>query len=264
VFLFALALLAQAPEPAQCRAAVLDLAPGEGVTPERAQSFSEVVTGEVGQNLGCTVLSRAEIRQLVSFEVERQMSGCDTTSCLSEIGDALGVERLVIGTISKIESRTLVSLRLVNMKDMTVIRRVTDSFEGSDKNAIRWIGWLAKRLALDDETLAGPRPVVDVPTVVERRASVWRILAWTGVGLGAGSAVLAGALGGTALGISAALPSMKTARGADRNQIEGLEQLGPQLAGGSNLALYVGGGLLVAGGAFFFAPGEVLVEVEQK
>jgi hypothetical protein len=243
---------------------VLDLQPGEGVTLERARALTEVVTTEVARHLladsgGCTVLSRAEIQALVSFEAEREMAGCDTTSCLGEIGDALGVDRVVLGTIARVDDRTLVSLRLVNMKTMVVQRRVTDSFVGRDDDALPWIAWLATRVSVDDEASAGVRPVVDAPTVVERKATVWRALAWTGVGTGAGVLVVAGALGGAALGISAALPSIKTARTTDRAQIEGLEGDGPWLAGGANLGLYLGVGLVVVGGALFFAPGDELV-----
>jgi hypothetical protein len=255
---------ASAPTGRPCKAAVLDLTPGEGVTLERAQSLTEVVTGEVGAHLGCTVLSRAEIKALVSFEVERQLSGCDTSGCLAEIGDALGVDQLVLGTMSRIDSRSLVSLRLVDMHTMQVRRRVTDSYEGEDKDALRWIGWLARRLAMPDEADAGPRPEVDKPTVLERRATLWRTLAWTGVGTGAGVLVVGGALGAAALGISGALPAMKTARGANRSQIESLEEAGPWLAGGANLGLYVGAGLLAVGGALFFFPGEELVEHEAR
>lgn len=256
-----------APAP-RCKAAVLDLAPGEGVSVERAQSFTEVITGEIGAELRsggvrCSVLSRAEIRALLSFEVERQLSGCDASSCLGEIGDALGVDRVVLGTFSRIDSRSLVSLRLVDMTSMEVVKRVTDTFEGDDRDAVRWIAWLAKRLALEDEAEAGPRPVVDKPRVIERRATVWRSLAWTGLIGGGGALVIAGALGGAAAGISSSLPATKSARTVNRAQVESLEEAGPWLAGGANLGLYVGAGLVVIGGALFFAPADEMVEVDR-
>jgi TolB-like protein len=245
---------AAAPVEQKCKAAVLDLQPGEGVTVERARSFTEVVASEVGQHLtSCTVLSRAEINALISFEVERQMSGCDKQSCLGEIADALGVDRVVLGTINRIDERTLVSLRLVDMKTMVVERRVTDSYAGGDDDAVKWIGWLAKRVSMADEKDAGPRPVLEI---TEKRATIWRTLAWTGVGVGGGALLLSGALGLSQYGISEALPNLKTARSPDRKQIDSLEDAGPLLAGGANLALYVGAGLVVVGGALFFLPGE--------
>lgn len=278
----ALALVAQDPPPptsdapaasaasARCKAAVLDLAPGEGVSVERARSFTEVITSEVGAHLPCSVLSRSEIRALVSFEVERQLSGCDASSCLSEIGDALGVDRVVLGTFSRIaddegeRGRSLVSLRLVDMTSMEVLRRVTDSFEGDDKDAVKWVAWLARRLAMEDEALAGERPVVDKPRVVERQATLWRTLAWTGVIGGAAVLALGGGLGAAAYGVSSSLPGQKSARSPNRAQIESLEEAGPWLAGGANLGLYVGAGLVVVGAGLFFAPGEELVEVDAR
>lgn len=254
--------------PARCKVAVLDLAAGEGVSLERAQSFTELVTSEIGAKLRsrgvvCSVLSRTEIRALVSFEVERQLSGCDASSCLSEIGDALGVDHVVLGTFARIESRSLVSLRLVDMRSMEVVKRVTDSFEGDDRDAVTWVAWLARRLALDDEADAGPRPVVDKPRVVERRTTVWRSLAWTGVLGGGGALLVAGALGGAALGVSSSLPATKSARTVNRAQVESLEEAGPWLAGGANLGLYLGSGLVVLGGALLFAPADELIEVER-
>jgi hypothetical protein len=255
-------LLAFAAADPPCKAAVLDLAPGEGVSTERARSFTEVITGEVGAHLQCSVLSRAEIRALVSFEVERQLSGCDSgSSCLSEISDALGVDRVVLGTFSRIDSRSVVSLRLVDMRTAEVLRRVTDTFEGDDRDAVKWIAWLARRVSMKNEADAGERPVVDKPRVVERRATLWRSLAWTGVIGGGAVLVIAGGLGAGALGISSSLPGQKSARTVNRAQVESLEEAGPLLAGGANLGLYVGAGLVVIGGALFFAPGEEMVEV---
>ena len=99
VALHLVALAAPAPDVLErCKVAVLDLAPGEGVTVERARSFTEVVTSEIGARLHsggavCSVLSRAEIRALLSFEVERQLSGCDASSCHGVRGSGNGPGR---------------------------------------------------------------------------------------------------------------------------------------------------------------------------
>ncbi len=240
-----------------CRAAVLDVTAGEGITAQRAQALTDVVTSEVGAHMDCSVISRAEIEALMNFEVSRQASGCDTEGCLAELGDALGVSRLVIGSAQKVDGATLISLRLVDMDGMRVLKRVTDS-TSTDEAVLPFVGWLARRLVAGD-ALAGPRPVDDT-VVVERRGTIWRTLAWAGVGSAAAVGVLALASGGGSLAVQETLPSLKSARGADRGQIANLESAGPWLAGGANLGLYVAAALGVTGAVFFFFPADEMVE----
>ncbi len=243
--------------PVECRAAVLDVTAGEGITPQRAQALTDVVTSEVGAHMACSVISRAEIEALMNFEVSRQASGCDDEGCLAELGDALGVSRLVIGSAQRVDDATLISLRLVDMDGMRVLKRVTDSTT-TDEAVLPFVGWLARRLVASDE-VAGPRPVDDT-VVIERTMSVWRTLAWAGVGSAAGVAVLGLASGTASLAVQETLPSLKSARGTDRGQVQNLEAMGPWLAGGANLGLYVASALGVAGAVFFFFPSEELVE----
>lgn len=245
------------PTATTCRAAVLDLAPGEGITLERARALTEVVTTEVGAHLDCAVLSRAEIEAMMNFEVGRQAGGCDTDSCLTELGEALGVSRLVIGTIQMVGDDTLISLRLVDMQSARVLQRVTDATRHDDA-LLPFVGWLARRLIVGD-TAAGERPVEDV-RVVQRQMSGWRIGAWTGLVGGGAVLGLAGVAGLLSLGANEALTGLKTARVTDASRVEAIEQAGPWLAGGANLGLYVGAALVVVGGALFFLPGEQLVE----
>jgi hypothetical protein len=240
-----------------CRAAVLDLAPGEGISVERARALTEVVTGEVGAHLDCAVLSRAEIEAMMNFEVGRQAGGCDTDSCLAELGEALGVSRLVLGTIQQVDDDVLISLRLVDMQSARVLRRVTDATHRQEA-LLPFVGWLARRLVLGDAR-AGERPVDDT-RVMQRQMSGWRLGAFAGVFGGAAILGLAGASGLASVGANEALTGLKTARVTDAARVAALEEAGPWLAGGANLGLYVGAGLVVVGGLLFLLPGEQLVE----
>ena len=149
--------------PDVCRAAVLDVTAGEGITPQRAQALTDVVTSEVGAHMACSVISRAEIEALMNFEVSRQASGCDSEGCLAELGDALGVSRLVIGSAQRVDGATLISLRLVDMEGMRVLKRVTDSTT-TDEAVLPFVSWLARRLVAGDDA-AGPRPVDDTVVI---------------------------------------------------------------------------------------------------
>jgi hypothetical protein len=126
-------LAAQAPaaEPV-CRVAVLNLV-ARGLPAEDADVpllLTEVITNEVAAASGCDVISPADIRSMVDFDAARQ--GCDVESaaCLSDIGAALGVERLVAGTLGRLGSDYVVSLRLVDLATTRVERRTEEVVTG--------------------------------------------------------------------------------------------------------------------------------------
>lgn len=235
-------------ETEDCQLAVFDLDIGEGVTVERAHALGEVVTDAVADALpGCHVLARAELRAMVSVETERQLGGCDRDSCLAEVGAALGVDRAIMGSASVVDDALVLTLRLVDLSQARVEGRESDA---SRADAVVFARWLATRLVAGDA--AGPRPVE--PPLEDAPRSVWRTLAWTGVGVGSGLAVISAGLGGATLAVAQTSTSLKSTRGTPARDVDAVDAAGPWLAGGANLALYLAAGSLVTGVALMFAP----------
>lgn len=231
-----------------CQLAVFDIEAGEGVTSERARALGEVVTAAVADAVpACHVLARAELRAMVSVETERQLGGCDMDSCLSEVGAALGVDRAVMGTVAVVEDTLVVTLRLIDLGQARVEARASESSRG---DAVVITRYAARRLMLGDD--AGDRP--PEPPAAEAPASLARTLAWTGVGVGAGLSALSLALGGGTLVAATVSTSLKSTRGTPARDVDSVDAVGPWLAGGSNLALYLAAGSVVVGGALFFLP----------
>jgi hypothetical protein len=126
-------LAAQAPaaEPA-CRVAVLNLT-GRGLPAQDADVpllVTEVITNEVATASGCDVISPADIRSMVDFDAARQECDVTSASCLSEIGPALGVEYLVAGTLGRLGSDYVISLRLVELATTRVEARAEEVVTG--------------------------------------------------------------------------------------------------------------------------------------
>lgn len=248
--LFALLVPTAAPAAGECQLAVFDLEAGDGVSVDRAAALGDVVTAAIADALpGCHVLARAELRAMVSVETERQLGGCDQASCLAEVGEALGVDRAVMGNVAVVDDALVLSLRLVDIGKARVDARASDASRG---DAVALTRWLAKKLVRGDD--AGPRP--PEPPPADAPASLWRTLAWTGVGSGAGLLVVSAVLGGATVGAAALSTSLKSTRGTPARDVDGVDAAGPWLAGGSNVALYAGAGLVVVGGALFFAPAQ--------
>jgi TolB-like protein len=234
--------------PTDCQLAVFDVEAGEGVSAERAAALGDVITAAVSDAVPeCHVLARAELRAMVSVETERQLGGCNVDSCLAEVGEALGVERAVMGSVAVVDESLVISLRLVDLSAARVDARASDSTRG---DAVAFTRWLASKLMKGEA--AGARPAE--PATQDAPQSIWRTLAWTGIGVSAGALVVSGVLGGATLGVAAGSTSLKSSRGTAVRDVDSLDAVGPWLAGGSNVALYVAAGAVIVGGALFFAP----------
>ena len=76
------------------------------------------------QNAGFEAIGPDDINAIVGFEAAKQAVGCDDASCMTEIGNALGVPYLVAGNLAKLDSDTVLTLKLINVRDTRVVARV--------------------------------------------------------------------------------------------------------------------------------------------
>jgi len=125
--------------------AVLDLT-AKGAPPELAQNLTDIVAGTLSSLAVFEVLSRSDIEQMIAFEQEKQMFGCENdTSCLAEIGGALGVSLLVTGSIGKVGNSFILSLILTDTAKAEVLAREqrtvakADDLPGQAEGAARFL-----------------------------------------------------------------------------------------------------------------------------
>jgi TolB-like protein len=93
--------------------AVMPIAAGEGVPASTAAALTEALAAEVRRRSGGEVITRREIETVLSLEAQKQMLGCQTDSCIAELGGALGVDRLVAGDLARLGESWLVHLKVV-------------------------------------------------------------------------------------------------------------------------------------------------------
>jgi hypothetical protein len=63
----------------------------------RAENITDLVLQEVDRVGLFRTISMEEIKRMLEHEQQKIMMGCDDTSCLAEVGGALGVELLLAG-----------------------------------------------------------------------------------------------------------------------------------------------------------------------
>src|SRR5688572_17316965 len=97
------------------KVAVMTLEPGEGVPEKTAGAITEAVVAEIRRNPTVAVVTPAEISTVLGFERQKMLMGCrEDTSCMTEIGSALGVDRLLMGSVAKLGQSWMVHLKLLD------------------------------------------------------------------------------------------------------------------------------------------------------
>jgi hypothetical protein len=65
---------------------------------------------------GLRVVTAKEMTALIGVERRRQLLGCDSSSCLSELGDALGADTLLMGELARIGKLLQVNVKVVSAR----------------------------------------------------------------------------------------------------------------------------------------------------
>jgi hypothetical protein len=134
------------PEGQKVSFAVFDLAPS-GVPKEVADNLAQILSVEIKRVEGASVISRDDMTAMLRLEQDKAFLGCsDDTSCIAEIGGALGVDKLVVGHVGKIKDSYVVSLRLIDPREARVDSRITESFRGDEDQLIRAVRHAGRKL----------------------------------------------------------------------------------------------------------------------
>jgi TolB-like protein len=124
LLIVALASVAQAAP--RTKIAVMEVKNVQGVAEGTATILTDIVVSEVAR-YGMDVVSKSDIAAIVGFEKQKALLGCsEDSTCLAEIGGALGVDYMLTGQVGQIGSRYRISLILVDVKKGKVASRAAD------------------------------------------------------------------------------------------------------------------------------------------
>jgi TolB-like protein len=116
--------------------AIFDLK-STGVPANVVTNLTQILSVEVKRVDGTKVVNREDLLALVAFDKEKQQFGCDDSSCLAEIGGALGVNKLLTGSVGKLADTFVISLVLMDVRKNAADNRYTETFKGEDDQLIR-------------------------------------------------------------------------------------------------------------------------------
>ncbi len=134
---------------AQKRVAVMELV-AKGVDENTASLLGEIVRARVYEAKDVFVLMNREDMVDILGEAKFQQSGaCDSTSCAVEMGSALGLEKMIMGSVGKLGRDYSLTLKLVGVasgrNEILVNERHSGSAEGLPEFIQKATGKLVKR-----------------------------------------------------------------------------------------------------------------------
>jgi hypothetical protein len=144
IFVSAALSLAQ---PAKLNIAVQELA-GKGIDASSAGIISDRLRSEFINTGVFRVMERGEMENILKEQGFQKSGACDEASCLVEVGQLLGVERMVAGSIGKVGDFFTISLRMINVATGEILFTVNVDYKGSIEEVIsRVTGDAALKLA---------------------------------------------------------------------------------------------------------------------
>lgn len=212
--------------------------------------LTESLAGEVGIVSGCDVVSQGDIVAMLDYERQKAVCTDGSDSCLAEVGQALGADRVVAGTIGKLGADFILTARLMNVRKGAVEARAEEPVSTGPEQLRRAARNVGRRL-FGAKDLPSDAAVDATPLTTKGDGSPAPSgkplpgLFWAGTAIGSVGAVCALVGGGLAVAANARLGEVQeTEKEAVQN--EGLVALGIAGVGG---ALALTGGIL-AGVAF--------------
>jgi hypothetical protein len=128
--------------------AVLDLK-DKGVGSEVASLLTGVVSTRLAEIGIFDVISREDVKNILTHEQDKMLLGCSDESCYINIGDILGAPYLVAGEVGMVGEKYVIGLQRIDVKATRVSKRVDRQFSGSREKLLREVGNAAYKVVED-------------------------------------------------------------------------------------------------------------------
>lgn len=219
---------------------VLDLR-FEEVPESTARIVRDEIAVDMGRDARLDVLSTEDLRSAVSVEAEKKALGCDESSCLTEMGQALGARYIVHGSVAQLGKTTIIHLNLFDTEANRSVARETAEAKSPDDLLPELRAALARIRA---RMLGAPA----APAMAVTSEGGWSALGMVGAAVAGGGLLVLG-VGGVMMGLAApafydVTPPPEGPTPEERVGAQGQGQIGTGLLLGGLLVGAVGGTLV--------------------
>lgn len=144
--------------------AILDLE-GRGISMMEAASLTDRLRSELVRTGKVTVVERGQMEQILR-EQDFQLIGCTTEECAVEVGQLLGVTKMLAGSVGKVGSTFSIDLRTIDVQTGRIASSLIRNYRGEIDGLLDEMGFVAGELVkmlapeIDEEPPAEPSPAL--------------------------------------------------------------------------------------------------------
>lgn len=147
--------------------AVLGLKNGTGVTSGETDILADRLRVNLFRTGKVVMMERSQMDEILKEQGFQASGACNDAECAVEMGQMLGVERVVSGSIGKLGNLFLVNLRVIDVQTAKILMVVSKDISGGIEGVVKVLPGLAEDLVKDPKGSGAPVTVKPVPPVIK-------------------------------------------------------------------------------------------------
>ena len=120
----------------------------QGIEQATGDALTQILAAEMNSIEGMSVIAQDDINAMLGkVEKDLEMQCSDSIECIVEIGAALGLSKLITGTVGKVKDTFVISIQLIDTRKAKVLARVLESYSGDRSELTNAIKLAAYQIA---------------------------------------------------------------------------------------------------------------------
>ena len=151
----------EAAGPGKMNVAALNLKSSSGVALGECELISDRLRGDLFNTGKVNVMERDQMQEVLKEQGFQSSGACTDEACLVQMGQLLGVQALVTGSLGKVGSMFMVNVRMIDVRTAKIVKVVSVDVKGDIEDVVGKIKDIAEQLVGGaSEAKKEPEPVV--------------------------------------------------------------------------------------------------------